>query len=487
MPASPSPGRLRIVVAGASGFVGKALVGKLVAEGHEVIGLSRRSRAAGPGGIAYRACDLFSLRDADEALAGADIAFYLVHSMMPSARLTQGRFEDFDLICADNFARAARRNQVKQLVYLGGILPGERDALSPHLQSRLEVERTLAGQGVPLTTLRAGLILGAGGSSFEIMRRLIERLPAMILPRWTATRAQPVALADVVHLLAFVVGREATHGRSFDVAAPEVTTYRELMAMLAEELRLRHRPSLPVPLLTPKLSRLWVTLITGAPKELVAPLIGSLEHEMLARNDDLAQMAGLRPMSLQEALRTALRDDANEPASERATAPHAFVAPDPALRSGRLVRSVQRMTLPNGRDAAWAAHTYMRWLPRALRSIVFVDVDGNGRCVFYLGPRRYGLQLLVLDYAPERSGPDRQLLYVTGGILFTPAGPGVRPARFELRQILDGRTLITAIHDFHPRLPWLIYAATQALFHAWVMSRFRRHLARSPGSLPSVC
>ena len=130
---------------------------------------------------------------------------YLVHSMLPSAHLTQGNFRDFDLICADNFGRAAARNGVRQIIYLGGIVPAAANrghALSSHLASRLEVENTLAASGVPVTALRAALVVGRGGSSFDILVKLVTRLPAMICPAWTSTRTQPIALSDVVALLA---------------------------------------------------------------------------------------------------------------------------------------------------------------------------------------------------------------------------------------------------------------------------------------------
>ena len=173
---------MTIAVAGASGFIGQALCERLALT-HTVVALSR---AASPsaGGIERRRCDLFSLLDCERGLTGADVAVYLVHSMMPSARLTQASFADMDLILADNFARAAKRVGVKQIVYLGGVVP-ETGVLSPHLASRVEVERALAAHGVPVTTLRASLVIGPDGSSFRILQRLVERLPVMLLPRWT--------------------------------------------------------------------------------------------------------------------------------------------------------------------------------------------------------------------------------------------------------------------------------------------------------------
>jgi uncharacterized protein YbjT (DUF2867 family) len=465
---STSSARPVVVVGGGSGFIGHAL-GVRLAERFDVVGISRTKREPDAHFTEWRAGDFFNLREAENALKGARFAIYLVHSMLPSARLTQGSFRDLDLICADNFARAAKHAGVEQIIYLGGLVPETGD-LSPHLASRLEVERTLGRYGVPVTTLRAGLVIGGGGSSFEILRRLVQRLPAMLVPKWTLTRMQPVAVADVIALLSFVVGRRECYGETYDVGAPEALDYRTLMAITAEILGLR-RPMIPVPLFTPSLSRLWVSLVTGASKALVAPLVESLRHEMVARDLRLAAMAGLEPTPVRRALEHALATkDAPSAKAEEESAPleRARIA---KKAPPSLVRSVQRMRLPGDRDAEWAAKEYMRWLPGALRGLVRVETDDNRdfRFVVFL----VGLPLLVLTYAPDRSTPDRQLFFVTGGVLSRPAQRG----RFELRQVLDGHTLMTAIHDFGPRLPWFVYVQSQARFHAWVMAAFRRHIA----------
>ena len=174
-----------MIIAGASGFVGKALA-PLLAKRFRVIGLSRSERDGGDGFAEYRKCDLFSLKQAERALEGGEYAVYLVHNMMPSAKLTQGEFADLDLVCADNFARAASHAGIKQIVFLGGLCPSD-ETLSKHLESRVEVERVLAGHAVPVTTLRAGLILGGARSSFQIMARLVQRLPLMI-HQWLMNR-----------------------------------------------------------------------------------------------------------------------------------------------------------------------------------------------------------------------------------------------------------------------------------------------------------
>lgn len=471
-----------IVVAGSTGFVGAAL-GEAIGAEHHLVGLTRDVKKS-PKNTAYaefRGCDLYSLLDAERALVGARVAVYLVHSMMPAARLTQGSFRDMDLICADNFARAAGKAGVEQIVYLGGLIP-EGEKLSAHLESRLEVERTLGAHGVPVTTLRAGLIIGRGGSSFLMMARLVRRLPVMVSPRWAESATQPIALSDVVALLRFVLGNQTTYGETFDIGGPEVLTYRSMMTRTAEVLGLQRR-IVPLPLIPRSLSRLWISVITGAPRELVSPLIESLGHPMVARDHALMDRAGLAATPFDDAVRAALDEpqrDTPVPSSPRETVPVAYrAAPDRASGRRSDVRSVQRLPLPPGRDAAWVAFEYMRWLPEGFRPFVRVEVDGH-TCQFYsLGLAK---PLLVLELAPLRSGKDRQLFYITKGLLASGRGRG----RLEFREVLDRRYIIAAIHEFEPTLPWYIYRLSQAYAHLWVMWRFRRHLARLAAKTASV-
>lgn len=462
--------RGRIAIAGASGFVGSALV-RALAPAHEVIALARRveGQAAAPG-VQWRACDLFELQDAERALAGADVAVYLVHSMMPPARLTQARFDDLDLICADNFARAAAASGVRHIVYLGGLLPASRERLSRHLESRLEVERTLGSHGVPVTTLRAGLIIGAGGSSFEMMSRLVGRLPFMLGPRWTRSISQPIDLADAVTLLEHAIARPDLAGRAYDIAGPDVVSYAELLRMTGHAQGKRTRV-VTLPIQTIKLSLWWVSAITGASQALVRPLVESLRHDMVATDGLVLQaQAGLRARPLRESLARAVAEQA---ALERAR------SSTPRTRGRRRTKdrrvcSVQRLRMGPGRDASWVADEYVRWVPRFLKPLLRVSVDETRTCRFHLWPLRAAL--LELTPASERNSPDLRISYVSGGLLAR-QGPGPRP-RLEFRAVLDDGIVLAAVLDFVPRLPWLIYKHTQALVHLFIMRAFGRHLAR---------
>ncbi|MEL6349812.1 MAG: NAD(P)H-binding protein [Myxococcota bacterium] len=451
-----------IAIAGASGFVGRYLIEHL-SQDRQVIALSRSIRPSDRPNIAWRTCDMFSLLQIEEGLAGADVAVYLAHSMLPSARLTQGRFEDMDLILADNFARAAATAGIQQIVYLGGIVSDDR-VLSPHLRSRLEVERALGSYGVPVTTLRASIIVGAGGTSFGMLRRLIENAPILPAPPWTSSRCQPIAIGDVVQLIDGCLGQPWAFHQTYDVAGPDICSYRELMVEAARALG-RPVQLVTLPLSPPSRLVTWgVHLITGDPRELVGPLLESLSHSMIAPERDLQDRLDIPGVPLHEMLRRAV-DDPPPPEPPTGTRPKPFK---------NTVRSVQRMPLPVGRDAEWAAQEYMRWLPGAAFTLIQVDVHDQ-ICRF----RVIGMTqpLLELAYSPERSTPDRTLFYVTRGLL---SAPGNKRGRLEFRQALNKRTMIAAIHDFVPRLPWFIYKYSQAIAHAWVMFLFGQHLGEQP-------
>jgi uncharacterized protein YbjT (DUF2867 family) len=409
---------------------------------------------------------LFSLLDAERALQGADVGIYLVHSMLPSARLTQGHFSDFDLIAADNFARAAKAVGIKRIIYLGGLIPDlPVSQLSAHLRSRYEVEEVFCHSGIPTTILRAGLIIGAEGSSFQIMYRLVNRLPVMLCPAWTHTQTQPVDLSDVVKVIAEEAQKRDETSRMMDIGCAQVMSYLSMMQTLSSLLKTKRR-FLSFPAVPFWLSYRWVTFITGSPRELVAPLIQSLRYPMTLRKD----YARVLPTDFESSLKNAvgLAKGSTEPAAFRQT----------KHSTERDVRSVIRLHLPKDKTALSVAREYGRWLPGFMGRLIQVEPDASGRFHF----RLIGMKtpLLILKWEPTRSSSSRQLFYIRGGLLAYDQGRG----RLEFREVLNGRFILSAIHDFRPRLPWLIYRWTQALLHLWVMRSFDRHLKSKNFSSP---
>ncbi|MEE2901185.1 MAG: NAD-dependent epimerase/dehydratase family protein [Myxococcota bacterium] len=453
-----------VVVAGAAGFIGQAL-GSHLHKRYRLIGLSRSERPAQNGYEEFRQVDLFSLRATESALKGANLAIYLVHSMMPSARLVQGDFQDLDILCADNFARAACTNGIKHIVYISGLIPPSDD-LSEHLQSRLEVEKVLSSYGTPVTTLRAGMVVGAHGSSYQLLARLVKRIPILLCPSWTQTLMQPIAINDVITAVSQALEFESPETHNYDIGAPQQVTYKELMQEAAKSLGLK-RIFISVPFFSPGFSRLWVSLTTGAPKDLAAPLIRSMEHQMLAREDNHARLPVRASTSVSDMLLQAAKES-----EDKKLVPRAFQATQTSAEESK-VCSVQRMKLPNKENAEWVAQAYFDWLPKALRGLIAIKESEDGSEIFFK-IKLTGHTLLGLRRMPARSSNDRQVLKVTKGLLAIESDRG----RLEFRQVLDSRTLIASIQDFVPRLPWWIYRSTQGIFHKWVMFRFRKYLKR---------
>lgn len=293
-------GTVRVVVAGASGFVGRKLVTRLAEAGHDVLALSRHpDPKASFDNVEFRAVNVADSEDLESALSGAEAAYYLIHSMAG---------DDFvrkDLELATGFAEAAARAGVGRIVYQGALGRGK---LSPHLSSRQEVGRALASTGIPVVELRAAVILGSGSTSFEMMRYLTERLPMMICPRWVRTRTEPVALSDVLEYL--VRALEAPEG-IYEIGCGEVTSYQDMMHRYAAVRGLRYRPILNVPLLTLHLSSYWVDLITPLDRKVTHSLIGSMTSNVTVR-DAGRTLAAFRfePLSLEESMHRALDDQA---------------------------------------------------------------------------------------------------------------------------------------------------------------------------------
>jgi uncharacterized protein YbjT (DUF2867 family) len=292
-----------IVVAGASGFVGHRLVPALLEAGHHVRALSRHPEETDEAELEQVFGDVSDGASLKEPLCGADLLIYLVHS------LGDDDFEDLDAEAAWATAHAAKEAGIGRIIYLGGL--GDDDAaLSQHLRSRREVEGILGATGIPVTVLRAGIVVGHQGISWEITRQLVLHLPAMIAPRWVSTRSQPIAVDDVVRYVVGLIGLPETAGETYDIGGPDVLTYKEMLQETAVVMGRRRPPIVPVPLLTPGLSARWLRFVTDVDTSTAASLIESMTNEVVVRDDAITRVLPMELISFRDAVSIALDDRA---------------------------------------------------------------------------------------------------------------------------------------------------------------------------------
>ena len=296
---------MRILVTGITGYVGAALAPRLVEAGHDVAGLARdpsRAAAASALGLTVHRGDAVSGTGLEAALEGVDVAYYLIHSMEAG----DDGFAARDRVAAATFRDAARAAGVGRVVYLGGLVPPDR-AASPHLASRLEVERLVMESGPDSVALRASIVIGAGSRSFRFLVRLVERLPVLPLPAWRDFRTQPVDGRDVQAALVAAATSDAATGRSLDLAGPDVLTYGDMVQRIAEAM-LVGRPRLRLGFTATELTSRVAAVVAGESHELIGPLMAGLEGDLLPRAERAAEVLGLRMHSFDAAVERALRD-----------------------------------------------------------------------------------------------------------------------------------------------------------------------------------
>lgn len=454
----------KVAIAGATGYIGKWFIDTFK-DTYDIIGLSRKEIASNPSPqVSWRQVELYSITSTQKALEGIDVAIYLVHSMSASTRLNQGSFEDTDLILADNFVRAASANGVEQIIYLGGIMPkeGTPEQWSTHLRSRLEVEETLSGGTPALTALRASVIVGPGGSSFDMIKNLVKKLPILMCPKWTESKTQPISLKDTLDILNTCIGNPNVYGKAIEIGSPEVMSYKEMLIQTARVFNKR-RLIFSVPFFSPGFSKLWVGFFGESPTQLVSPLVESLRHTMTVSPELAFREKEIDYMNYEDSVRYALEETHQPPLPK-------FVK---SSEKSNNVRSIQRLPNIRQKSAYWVANRYKIWLPNFFRFMITAKEEPKGTVTFFI--LRIAKPMLQLTLVKDRSDRKRQLFYITGGWLVGRLDYGW----LEFREVMNGKYILSAIHEFVPRIPWFVYLNTQARIHLWVMNRFGKYLETS--------
>lgn len=312
--------KIRILVSGASGFIGQRLVRRLLVSS-STTKLSIRCMTRKPHSISRYfqddrenlevvQADAQNYNELVKALTGIDVAFYLIHSMEGSSKEWK-KFAERDRVAAENFARAVNEAGVTRVIYLGGLTNGPQQELSKHMQSRMEVGEILKKSSAAVTIFRAAVILGQGGGSFQMLQYLVERLPFMVCPKWVLTKCQPIAVDDVIEYLARSIETNETISKTFDIGGPETLTYLDMMRRYGDILK-KSIKILIIPFLTPRLSSYWIDLITPVKASLARPLIDSLKHEAVVKDDSISNIIPIELKSFENSIQIARNEQSEE-------------------------------------------------------------------------------------------------------------------------------------------------------------------------------
>jgi uncharacterized protein YbjT (DUF2867 family) len=487
---------LTCLVTGASGYVGGRLVPELLAAGYRVRCMARRAgRLSGfgwTGQVEVTEADALDAGSLRRALAGVDVAYYLIHSLgsVPA-------FETADRAAAQTFAACARDAGISRIIYLGGLRPAGTARLSPHLRSRGEVGDILLDSGVPTAVLRAGVIIGSGSASFEMLRYLTERLPVMVTPKWVHSHTQPIAIRDVLRTLTGCARLPPQVNRAFDIGGPDVLTYADMMQRYAGVAGLRPRLLLPVGVLTPSLSSHWVGLVTPVPGGLARPLVESLRHDVVAAEHDIARYVPDPPGGLtgfDEAVRLALRRIQDRDVATRWTsaslpgAPSDPLPTDPNWAGGSLYEDVREEPTGAPPGALWkiiegigGQHGWYSW-PLAWQARGWLDrtIGGPGMRRGRRDPDHLRTGD-ALDFWRVEAVEPGHLLRLRAEMKL----PGLAWLELTASQ-QQGHTRYRQRAIFHPRgLPGHLYWYTLLPLHSIVFSAMARNIARAaqqPGS-----
>jgi len=480
-----------ILVTGATGYVGGRLIPALLDSGYSVRAMGRSLEKigcrpwAGHGRVELVKGDVLDLESLERAASGCRIAYYLVHSMIAQ----KGQFVEADRRAAQNMATAAAAAGMERIIYLGGLAGAVKGDLSKHLKSRIEVAEILQSGTVPTTDLRTPMILGSGSASFEILRYLVERLPAMTTPRWVHSLNQPIAIRNVITYLVECLKHDETIGQTYDIGGPDILTYRDLLDIYAEEAHLPKRLIIPVPVLTPTLSALWIHLISPVPASIAQPLTEGLTSDAVCTENRIQEIIPQKLLTCRDAIRLALErvkqeqvdtcwmdaGDLLEP--EWAHCGDAEWAGGTIMNCGyraRIKATVDDVWQPVSRiggKTGWYFGTFL-W---RLRGILDRLVGGVG----LRRGRRHSTEIGVgdaLDFwrVLEVDPPQRLLLVAEMKT------PGEALLEFQITPVAKGQVELQMLSRFMPKgLFGILYWYVLYPFHQWIFYGMLKSIARS--------
>ncbi len=482
-----------VLVIGATGYIGGRLVPRLLKSGHKVRILVRSVKKAACRPWANHAHveivqgDVLDLPSMVAAAKGCRAAYYLVHSMLSA----QKDFAEADRRSAENMVKAAAEAQMEQIIYLGGLGAEDDPKLSEHLHSRHEVGRILLQGPVPATVLKAAMILGSGSASFEMLRYLVDRLPVMITPRWVQTPVQPISIVNVLEYLEGCLGLEAAKGKAFDIGGPEILTYRDLIHIYAELAGLPKRKIIPVPVLTPRLSSLWIHLVTPVPASIARPLAEGLRNEVICSENSIRDILPIPLHSSRDTIATAMERIRQQSVETCWTDAGQLLPPewthcgDAEYAGGTLLKCGYRILLKGSPSEVWqhivsiggATGWYFGnplWILRGWMDRL-VGGAGLGR------GRRHPREIRVgdaLDFwrVLEVEEPSRLML------LAEMKTPGEAVLEFRISPRGSNRAELILLSRFLPRgLMGILYWYSLYPFHAWIFGGMLRTIAQKSG------
>ncbi|MFX1421067.1 MAG: NAD(P)H-binding protein [Promethearchaeota archaeon] len=438
-----------LLVLGATGYIGSRLVPKLLEKGYIVrVGFRSKNKLNSRLWSHHRNLkavnlNVFDINTLEDAMDEVSTVFYLIHSM-------EGKIKDFiesDRIAAQNTIIAAENAAIERIIYLGG-LGDEKEKLSKHLQSRIEVSRILDSCSIPVTTLRAAIIIGSGSAAFEMMRYLVDRLPIMITPKWLRTKNQPIAIKNVLKYLTDCLDVPETIGEAFDIGGSDIITYKQFMESYIEIMRLPRRLIFPIPFFTPSLSSYWIRLITGIPSSLARPLIDGMKNEVICQDFRIRELIPQELLNHKQAIRLALNPQQylmHGSYSNYADLPVEWHIPgDPPWSGGLVFQDHRRAILSGSADDLWNKLLQIQQYGN-LRIISYFWKFGAFLDSFFRG-FKVKIDINEIPLAMQNKIPKRELTLHTDLII-----PGYTMLRYRLRRINDKKIELHQIFRIVPK------------------------------------